>query len=51
VIDIQAFVRALREVRYTGVCSLEHEKDMGDPFIGIAESIGYFRGVIEATKE
>ncbi|GHT02186.1 hypothetical protein FACS189440_09810 [Bacteroidia bacterium] len=51
VIDFPAFVRALREVGYTGVCSLEHEKDMKDPFIGISESIGYFRGVIAATKD
>lgn len=50
VINFPAFVKMLRKVGYTGVCSLEHEKDMGDPFMGIAESIGYFRGVIEATK-
>ncbi len=50
IIDIPAFVKALREVGYTGVCSLEHERNMKDPFMGIAESIGYFRGVIEATK-
>ena len=50
VIDFPAFVRMLRKVKYTGVCSLEHEKDMTDPFMGIAESIGYFRGVIESTK-
>jgi len=37
-------------VGYTGVVSLEHEKDMTDPFMGIAESIGYFRGVVAATK-
>jgi sugar phosphate isomerase/epimerase len=40
----------LRKVGYTGVCSLEHEKDMTDPFIGIAESIGFFRGIVESTK-
>jgi sugar phosphate isomerase/epimerase len=50
VIDFPAFVRALREVDYRGVCSLEHEKDMKNPFAGISESIGYFRGIIEATK-
>ncbi|MDP2888056.1 MAG: sugar phosphate isomerase/epimerase, partial [Bacteroidota bacterium] len=43
VIDFPAFVKMLRKVGYTGVCSLEHEKDMTDPFMGIAESIGYFR--------
>ncbi len=51
VIDFPAFVKMLRKVRYTGVCSLEHEKDMGDPYMGIAESIGYFRGVIRTTKK
>jgi len=51
VINFPAFVMMLRKVGYTGVCSLEHEKDMGDPFMGIAESIGYFRGIIEATKK
>jgi len=51
IINIPAFVKMLRKVGYTGMCSLEHEKDMTDPFLGIAESIGYFRGVIEATKK
>ncbi len=51
IIDFPAFVKMLRKVGYTGVCSLEHEKDMGDPFMGIAESIGYFRGVIRTTKK
>ncbi len=51
VIDFPALVKMIRKVGYTGVCSLEHEKDMENPFMGIAESIGYFRGVIESTKK
>ena len=51
IIDFPAFVKMLRKVSYTGVCSLEHEKDMEDPFMGIAESIGYLRGVIVSTKD
>lgn len=51
IIDIPAFVNMLREVGYTGVCSLEHERNMKDPLQGIAESIGYFRGVIASTKK
>jgi sugar phosphate isomerase/epimerase len=51
IIDIPAFVKMLRKVGYKGVCSLEHEKNMNDPFMGIAESIGYFRGVIASTKK
>lgn len=50
IIDIPAFVRALREVQYSGACSLEYERNMKTPLAGIAESIGYFRGVIDATK-
>ena len=51
ILDIPAFVKMLREVNYTGVVSLEHERNMNDPFMGIAESIGYFRGVIAATRK
>jgi sugar phosphate isomerase/epimerase len=50
VIDIPAFVRMLRKVKYSGACSLEFEKDMTDPLAGLAESIGYFKGVIDSTK-
>lgn len=50
IIDIPAFVKMLREVKYTGACSLEYERNMKAPLAGIAESIGYFRGVIDATK-
>ena len=50
VIDFPAFVKMLRKVGYSGVCSLEHEINMTDPFMGIAEDIGYFRGVIRTTK-
>lgn len=49
-IDIPAFVRALRQIKYSGVCSLEYEKDMDNPLAGVAESIGYFRGVLDGTR-
>ena len=51
ILDIPGFVKMLRKVKYTGVVSLEHERNMDNPFMGIAESIGYFRGVVIATKE
>ncbi len=50
VIDFPALVKMMRKVGYSRMISLEHEKDMKDPFMGIAESIGYFRGVVAATK-
>lgn len=49
VIDIPAFVKVLRKVNYTGVCALEYEKDMKDPLAGIAESVGYYHGVLNAS--
>jgi len=50
IIDFPAFVKMLRTVGYTGVCSLEYERDMAQPDMGIAESLGYFRAVITTTK-
>lgn len=47
-IDFPALVKALQQINYQGVCSIEFEKDMTDPLPGIAESIGYFRGVLAA---
>jgi inosose dehydratase len=46
IIDIPAFIAALRKIKYTGKCSLEFEKEMKDKLPGIAESIGYFRGAM-----
>ena len=51
ILDIPGLVRMLRKVKYTGVVSLEHERNMDNPFMGIAESIGYFRGVVAATQQ
>jgi sugar phosphate isomerase/epimerase len=45
IINFPALVRALRKINYPGHCSVEFEKDMKDPFPGIAESVGYFKGV------
>jgi len=46
IIDIRGVISALKKIKYTGKCSLEFEKDMKDPIAGIAESIGYWKGVL-----
>jgi inosose dehydratase len=46
IINIPKVVATLRKIKYNGKCSLEFEKDMKDPLPGIAESIGYFKGVM-----
>jgi len=45
-IDFPALIKALRKVKYSGMCSMEYEKDNTDPLPGLAESVGYFKGVI-----
>jgi inosose dehydratase len=49
VIDFSALVKALHKINYQGKCSIEFEKDMKDSLPGIAESVGFFRGVVKYT--
>lgn len=49
-IDYGKVFKALAEVGYEGVCSLEYERDFTDNLAPIAESIGYARGVCDTIK-
>jgi sugar phosphate isomerase/epimerase len=49
VIDIPKFVRTLLKIRYAGIVSFEYEKDENNPLPGLAESVGYVRGVLAAV--
>jgi inosose dehydratase len=46
VIDIPALLETLIEIEYAGVAAFEYEKDEDDPLPGLAESVGYIRGVL-----
>ncbi|MEN6574821.1 MAG: sugar phosphate isomerase/epimerase [Phycisphaerales bacterium] len=48
VIDVPKVMRALVQINYTGFASFEYEKDADDPVPGLAESVGYARGVMAA---
>src|SRR6185437_6934650 len=50
VLDIPGLLKALKRIRYSGYCSIEHEMDMNDPYPGIAESAGFFRGVLKTEE-
>ena len=50
VMDFRPIVKVLRQIKYKGVVSLEFEKNGDNPHPGVAESIGYLRGVCDATK-
>jgi inosose dehydratase len=49
VINIPRFIRTLIRTKYTGHVSFEYEKDAKDPLPGVAESVGYVRGVMAAV--
>jgi inosose dehydratase len=51
IIDFPKFFKTLRKEKYNGTCSLEYGKDMSDPLAGIAESIGYFKGVLAGLNK
>jgi inosose dehydratase len=46
VIDIPRFLKTLIDIDYKGSVSFEFEKDGKDPLPGVAESVGYVRGVL-----
>lgn len=50
VINFPEVVESLRKINFKGVCSIEFEKDMTDPLPGMAESVGYFKGVLAAEE-
>ena len=50
VMDFRPIVKVLRQIKYKGVVSLEFEKNGNNPHPGVAESIGYLRGVSDGTK-
>ncbi|MFZ5999948.1 MAG: sugar phosphate isomerase/epimerase family protein [Bacteroidota bacterium] len=47
IIDIVGVIKALKKVKYTGAVAFEYEKDGDDPVPGLAESVGYVRGVMK----
>jgi sugar phosphate isomerase/epimerase len=46
ILDIPGILRTLLAINFSGIVSLEYEKDGKDPFPGVAESIGYIRGIL-----
>ncbi len=48
VIDIPKVMKTLVKMNYKGYVAIEYEKDENDPLPGLAESVGYVRGVLNA---
>jgi len=46
ILDVPGMFRALLEIGYAHHVGFEHEKDANDPIPGVAESVGYAKGVV-----
>lgn len=50
IIDIPGVIKALNKIKYTGTVAFEYEKDGDDPLAGLAESVGYVRGIMKMVS-
>ncbi|MGE5428640.1 MAG: TIM barrel protein [Methylococcaceae bacterium] len=50
VIDIPAFLKTVIDRKFTGLVSFEYEKEDKDPVPGLAESMGYVKGVLKVIN-
>ena len=48
VIDLAAMIRTLLDIGFTGWAAFEYEADADDPLPGLAESVGYIHGILDA---
>jgi sugar phosphate isomerase/epimerase len=46
VLDLRSFLQAILSIKYQYLLSFEYEKDADDPLPGLAETIGYTRGLL-----
>jgi len=49
-IDYGKVFKALADVGYGGICSFEYERDFDNNYGGLAESVGYARGVCDTIR-
>jgi len=47
IVDLPGILRVLRGAGYAGIVGIEYEKHMDDLLPGLAESVGYARGVLD----
>jgi len=48
--DVRSMLQALLDVGFAGHLGFEHEKDAKDPLPGLAESVGYAKGMLVTLK-
>lgn len=50
ILNTKAILAALLKINYQGLVGFEYEKDGKDPLPGLAESVGYVKGVLAGLK-
>jgi sugar phosphate isomerase/epimerase len=50
VLDLRAVFQALLRIRYPFMAEFEYEKDSDDPLPGLAESVGYCKGLVVSLR-
>ena len=49
-LDIPGILTALKDVGFSGYCLVEYEKDFEENAVPLAESVGYYRGVMDCVE-
>src|SRR5215470_599209 len=50
ILNLRAILAALLKIKYQGLVGFEYEKDAKDPVPGLAESVGYTKGLLAGLK-
>ena len=50
ILDCKSILTALLKIQYQGLVGFEYEKDGTDPIPGLAESVGYNKGLLAGMK-
>ena len=50
ILDLTSILQALRKINYQGLAGYEYEKDGKDPLAGLAETLGYTKGLLANLK-
>jgi inosose dehydratase len=50
ILDSKSILAALLKIKYQGLVGFEYEKDGKDPVPGLAESVGYIKGLLAGMK-
>ncbi len=50
VLDLKSIVQAALKIKFSYLFSFEYEKDADDPIPGLAESIGYVKGLVASSN-